>query len=48
MGRKDKKNSVKAWKKSVAAKEYEDAMQKIKESESLSKVEDSAIFFEAK
>lgn len=46
MGRKQKKNSVKSWKKSEAAKEYEDTMQKIKESEAISKLDDSAIFYE--
>lgn len=46
MGRKEKKYSVKAWKKSEAAKEYEDTMQKLKESEALSKLDDNAIFFE--
>ena len=48
MGKKQKKRSIKAWKKSETAKEYEQVMEQVRESETLANKDDSAIFFEDK
>lgn len=48
MGKKLKKNSRQAWKKSEVAKEYEDKMKEIREEERIQNTADSALFFEDK
>ena len=48
MGKKLKKNSRQAWKKSEVAKEYEETMKEIREEERLQSVADSSLFFEDK
>ena len=48
MGKKAKKSSRQAWKKSEVAKEYEEKMKEIREEERIKDMADSTLFFEDK
>ena len=48
MGKKAKKNSKQAWKKSEAAKEYEKNMKELSEAQQMQNKPDSSLFFEDK
>ena len=46
MGKKLKKNSKQAWKKSEVAQEYEDKMKIVREEERIQNIADSSLFYE--
>lgn len=48
MGKKAKKNSKQAWKKSEAAKEYEKSMKELSEVQQMQNKPDDSLFFEDK
>ena len=48
MGKKAKKNSKQAWKKSEAAKEYENSMKELSEVQQLQNKSNESLFFEDK